>query len=53
MGLGRIDKLHLLTRACTKPTQGGYILHIVPFCERPNKKPEGFVKQKQPAIFAM
>jgi hypothetical protein len=25
----------------------------VPFCERPNKKPEGFAKQKQPAIFAM
>jgi len=23
MGLGRIDKLHLLTRACTKPTQNG------------------------------
>jgi len=23
MGLGRIDKLHLLTQACTKPTQGG------------------------------
>jgi len=23
MGLGRIDKLHLLTRAYTKPTQGG------------------------------
>jgi len=23
MGLGRIDKLHLLTWACTKPTQGG------------------------------
>jgi hypothetical protein len=25
----------------------------MPFCERPNKKPEGFAKQKQPAIFAM
>jgi len=24
MGLGRVDKLHSLTRACTKPTQGGY-----------------------------
>ncbi len=23
MGLGRVDKLHSLTRACTKPTQGG------------------------------
>jgi hypothetical protein len=23
MGLGRVDKLHLLTRACTQPTQGG------------------------------
>jgi hypothetical protein len=23
MGLGRINKLHLLTRICTKPTQGG------------------------------
>jgi len=39
---------------------GGYyingycaLLHIVPFCEGPNKKPEGFAKQKQPAIFAM
>jgi len=29
------------------------LLHIVPFCETPNKKPEGFAKQKQPAIFAM
>ncbi len=25
----------------------------MPFCEGPNKKPEGFAKQKQPAIFAM
>jgi len=23
MGLGRVDKLHSFTRACTKPTQGG------------------------------
>ncbi len=23
MGLGRIDKLHSLTRACTKPSLGG------------------------------
>jgi len=23
MGLGRVDKLHSLTRASTKPTQGG------------------------------
>jgi hypothetical protein len=23
------------------------LLHIVPFCEGPNKKPEGFAKQKQ------
>jgi hypothetical protein len=23
MGLGRVDKFHLLTQACTKPTQGG------------------------------
>jgi len=23
MGLGRVDKLHSLTRTCTKPTQGG------------------------------
>jgi hypothetical protein len=29
------------------------LLRIVPFCEGPNKKPEGFAKQKQPAIFAM
>jgi hypothetical protein len=29
------------------------LLHIVPFCEGPNKKLEGFAKQKQPAIFAM
>ncbi len=29
------------------------LLHIVPFCKRPNKKPKGFVKQKQPTIFAM
>jgi len=29
------------------------LLHIVPFCEGKNKKPEGFAKQKQPAILAM
>jgi hypothetical protein len=29
------------------------LLHIVPFCEGKNKKPEGFAKQKQPAIFVM
>jgi hypothetical protein len=29
------------------------LLHIMPFCEGPNKKPEGFAKQKQLAIFAM
>jgi len=23
MGLGRVDKLHLHTQACTQPTQGG------------------------------
>jgi hypothetical protein len=23
MGLGRVDKLHSLTRTCTKPTQSG------------------------------
>jgi len=23
MGLGRVDKLHSLARACTQPTQGG------------------------------
>jgi len=23
MGLGKVDKLHSLTRACTQPTQGG------------------------------
>jgi len=23
MGLGKVDKLHSFTRACTKPTQGG------------------------------
>jgi hypothetical protein len=23
MGLGRVDKLHSLTHACTQPTQGG------------------------------
>jgi hypothetical protein len=23
------------------------LLHIVPFCEGPNEKPEGFAKQKQ------
>jgi hypothetical protein len=36
-----------------KQTKPNALLHIVPFCERPNKKPEGFVKQKQPTIFAM
>ncbi len=29
------------------------LLHIVPFCEGPNEKPEGFANQKQSAIFAM
>jgi hypothetical protein len=29
------------------------LLHIVPFCEGPNEKLEGFAKQKQCAIFAM
>ncbi len=29
------------------------LLHIVPFCEGPNEKPEGFAKQKQFAILAM
>jgi hypothetical protein len=29
------------------------LLHTVPFCEGPNKKLEGFAKQKQHAIFAM
>jgi hypothetical protein len=29
------------------------LLHIVPFCEGPNEKPEGFAKQKQSVIFAM
>jgi hypothetical protein len=29
------------------------LLHIVPFREGPNEKPEGFAKQKQSAIFAM
>jgi hypothetical protein len=29
------------------------LLHIVPFCEGKKKKPEGFAKQKQPAIFVM
>jgi hypothetical protein len=29
------------------------LLHIVPFCEGPNEKLEGFAKQKQSAIFAM
>jgi hypothetical protein len=24
MGVGRVDKLHSLTRACTQPTQSGY-----------------------------
>ncbi len=33
--------------------KGNTLLHIVPFCEGKNKKPEGFAKQKQPAIFAM
>ncbi len=30
MGLGRIDKLHLLTRACTQPTQGGQCIVRAP-----------------------
>jgi hypothetical protein len=29
------------------------LLHIVPFCEGKNKKPEGFAKQKQLAVFVM
>jgi hypothetical protein len=42
---------HKIVGASTKTFQP--LLHIVPFCEGPNKKPEGFAKQKQPAIFAM
>jgi hypothetical protein len=26
MGLGRVDKFHLLTRACTQPTQSGWCI---------------------------
>jgi hypothetical protein len=26
MGLGKVDKLHSLTGACTQPTQGGYYI---------------------------
>ncbi len=33
--------------------QQATLLHIVPFCEGPNQKPERFAKQKQSAIFAM
>jgi hypothetical protein len=33
--------------------RGNSLLHILPFCEGPNEKPEGFAKQKQFAIFAM
>jgi hypothetical protein len=29
------------------------LLHIVPFCEGPNKKFEGFAKQKKSAKFVM
>jgi hypothetical protein len=29
------------------PIKDFTLLHIVPFCEGPNEKPEGFVKQKQ------
>jgi hypothetical protein len=29
------------------------LLHIVPFCEGPNKKFEGFAKEKKSAKFAM
>jgi hypothetical protein len=28
-------------------SKGHSLLHIVPFCEGPNKKPKGFAKQKQ------
>ncbi len=30
MGLGRVDKLHSLTRACTQPTQGGQCIVRAP-----------------------
>jgi hypothetical protein len=30
MRLGRVDKLHSLTRACTQPTQGGYYIVVAP-----------------------
>jgi len=29
------------------PCIQGALLHIVPFCEGPNKKSEGFAKEKQ------
>ncbi len=35
------------------PTRCHYHYYIVPFCEGPNKKPEGFAKPKKSAKFAM
>ncbi len=34
MGLGRVDKLHSLTRACTQPTQGGQCIVGTPLVLR-------------------
>ncbi len=46
----RLKKLENISNKLRKTNP---LLHIVPFCEGPNKKPEGFAKQKQPAKFAM
>jgi len=34
MGLGKVDKFHSLTWACTQPTQGGYYIVVAPLVLR-------------------
>jgi hypothetical protein len=38
---------HLMSLPTCRETYFSWALHIVPFCEGPNKKPEGFAKEKQ------
>jgi hypothetical protein len=43
-----VEVERIIGELCTQELiKGGTLLHIVPFCEGPNKKSEGFAKEKQ------
>jgi hypothetical protein len=46
MRCGGSGKRKKASMRCHKCGELGPLLHIVPFCEGPNRKPEGFAKQK-------